>query len=72
MLARLRESLGGSGFVRNRSGQDLVEYALLMAFLGTIAAAATPTIQTAISAAYASWNTGTQDLWQPPNPGAGS
>jgi len=61
-----------SGFIRARSGQDLVEYALLTALLGTIAVAALPAIEAAINTAYSAWNTSTQDLWQPPNPGAGS
>jgi Flp pilus assembly pilin Flp len=71
-MARLRDLLGTSRFVRDRSGQDLVEYALLVALVGTVAIAVVPTLEAAISTAYALWNTGTQDLWQLPNPGAGS
>jgi len=72
ILARLRGVLRNSGVIRDRSGQDLVEYALLTALLGTIAVASVPAIEAAINTAYSLWNTRTQDLWQPPNPGAGS
>jgi Flp pilus assembly pilin Flp len=72
ILARLRDIFHKSGFIRARSGQDLVEYALLTALVGTIAVAAIPVIESAINTAYSMLNTGTQDLWQPPNPGAGS
>jgi Flp pilus assembly pilin Flp len=71
-MATLRRMLRKSGFVRDRGGQDLVEYALLAALLAVVAAAAAPTVQTAIGTAYSSWNTNTQDLWEPSNPGAGS
>jgi Flp pilus assembly pilin Flp len=72
IVARLRGSLGPSAFLRDRGGQDLVEYALLAALLATVAIAALPGFEAAISTAYSLWNTGTQNLWQPPNPGAGS
>jgi Flp pilus assembly pilin Flp len=72
ILARLRGFLGRSRFIRGSSGQDLVEYALLVALIGLVAAAAAPTIETAISTAYTSWNTDNQILWQPQDPGAGS
>jgi Flp pilus assembly pilin Flp len=71
-MSRLRDPLGALRFVRDTSGQDLVEYALLVALVGVVAAASIPTLETALSTAYSLWNTGTQDLWQPPNPGAGS
>jgi len=64
--------LATSGFIRGTSGQDLVEYALLTALLGTIAVASVPAIEAAINTAYSLWNTRTQDLWQPPDPDAGS
>jgi Flp pilus assembly pilin Flp len=72
ITARLRGILRTAELIRSRSGQDLVEYALLAALVGTVAVAAIPNIETAISTAYSFWNTGTQDLWRPPNPGAGS
>jgi Flp pilus assembly pilin Flp len=55
-------------FVRETVAQDLVEYALLVAFIAFTAVAAAPLIQTAIGTAYAIYNTSTQDLWQPPDP----
>jgi Flp pilus assembly pilin Flp len=57
-------------FVRDEDGQDLVEYALLLLFLGFVGLAAAPAIEIALAAAYAAWDTGTQDLWVPPDPGA--
>jgi Flp pilus assembly pilin Flp len=72
MMARLRDWQRVRRFVRDKSGQDLVEYALLVALVGVVAAAAMPTIETALSTAYSLWNTNTQDLWQPQEPGAGS
>jgi Flp pilus assembly pilin Flp len=57
-------------FVRDEDGQDLVEYALLLLFLGFVGLAAAPAIEAALAVAYAAWDTGTQDLWVPPNPGS--
>jgi Flp pilus assembly pilin Flp len=59
-------------FLGDRRGQDLVEYALLVATIGLATLAAGPAIQTALSAAYAAWNINIQDNWNPPDPGAGS
>jgi Flp pilus assembly pilin Flp len=72
LMARIRGVAQASALTRGRSGQDLVEYALLAALVGIVAVAAIPNIEAAISTAYSFWNTGTQDLWRPPNPGAGS
>jgi Flp pilus assembly pilin Flp len=49
-------------------GQDLVEYALLTAFVGLTGAAAWAAIQNAVQAGYLAWDTAEQDLWEPPNP----
>jgi hypothetical protein len=49
-------------------GQDLVEYALLVGFIGFAAAAASPVTMDALSAGYAAWNTRTQDVWIPADP----
>lgn len=57
-------------FIRDESGQDVVEYGLLFATVGISAVAAAPLIRTAIGVAFAAMNTGTQDQWIPPNPGA--
>lgn len=65
-------SLAGR-FVRDTAGQDLVEYALLVALIGTAAAASAPLVQAAIGTAYSAWNVETQNHWEVPDPGvAGS
>jgi hypothetical protein len=48
--------------------QDLVEYALLTAFVGLAGMAGWAAIQAAIQQIYAAWDTAEQNLWQPPNP----
>jgi Flp pilus assembly pilin Flp len=50
------------------TGQDLVEYALLVAFIGLTSLAAWTAIQTAIQQGYIGWDTAEQNLWEPPNP----
>jgi Flp pilus assembly pilin Flp len=52
-------------------GQDLVEYALLTAFIGMAGAAAWNLIQTAIGVAYSSYITAVWNLWDPPDPVGG-
>jgi len=58
-------------FVRESSGQDLVEYMLLAALIGVAAAASAPLIQTALSSAYVRWDHNTQNIYVLPDPGAG-
>jgi Flp pilus assembly pilin Flp len=54
-------------------GQDLIEYALLTAFIGVAGAAAFSLLATTMGSTYGSWDAGNQDLWTPPPPaGAGS
>lgn len=51
--------------------QDLVEYALLAAFIGTAGMLALNAIGPAVAATYDSWldpTTGTPSLWAPPEP----
>jgi Flp pilus assembly pilin Flp len=55
---------------RDDSGQDVVEYALLSAFIGLGSYGGFLAIQNAISVSYVNWDTGQQGLWQPPAPGA--
>ena len=55
-------------FVRNESGQDVIEYALLSAFIGLAAVAVFPLIQSGLNAAYMSWDGATQGLWEPLDP----
>ena len=57
--------------VREDEGQDLVEYALLGAFIGLACFAGFQTVQNTIFGAYGNWDTGQQGLWVPPDPGAG-
>lgn len=53
------------------TGEDLVEYALLTAFIGLAGAAVLSLMAGTISAAYTNWDSGTQGLAAPPDP-AGS
>jgi len=50
-------------------GQDLVEYALLGAFIAFAGLAAFSAIQTAVAQGYVYWDLTEQSLWEPPNPG---
>ena len=63
-------------FVGDDGGQDLVEYALLAAFIGVAGWAVLLTIPGVIGATYASWldpTNGVPGKWDPPEPtGAGS
>ena len=51
-------------------GQDIIEYALLMAGLGIVGIATWPAITTGIGLAYGRLDNGTQNLWRvaDPNP----
>jgi Flp pilus assembly pilin Flp len=57
--------------IRDDDGQDLVEYAMLAGFFGLVALAGFTSLQNALASAYGRWDTGTQNLWTPPDPGAG-
>ncbi len=54
------------------TGQDLIEYALLGVFLGLVGIAALGAVKAAINNTYGKWNTGNNNNWQMPEPGAGS
>jgi Flp pilus assembly pilin Flp len=54
--------------VRDDSGQDVVEYALLTAFLGLAALTAWSTIRDTLGLSYAGTTTGVQGLWDAPPP----
>jgi Flp pilus assembly pilin Flp len=58
-------------FVAEECGQDLIEYALLTTFIGLAGALGLDLIKLAINSTYFSWNTGINNLSQPPDPGAG-
>ena len=49
-------------------GQDVIEYALLTAFIGVVIVAAIDGFQDTINAVYGSWDATTQAIWEPPNP----
>lgn len=49
-------------------GQDVIEYALLIAFAGLAGIAAFVAIQNAISAGYVGWDNAEQALSEPPPP----
>jgi Flp pilus assembly pilin Flp len=55
--------------LREDDGQDLVEYALLAAFVGLAGSAALSELETSLGVAYAGWDTATQALWVMPEPG---
>jgi Flp pilus assembly pilin Flp len=52
--------------------QDLIEYALLCTVIGFAGAAAFQLIMSAIGNTYGQWDTQVNDLWNTPDPGAGS
>lgn len=52
------------------TGQDLVEYALLTMFIGLAGIAAWNAIEDTLGAAYAGYDTKSQGLWEPCDPGA--
>jgi len=56
---------------RDDGGQDIVEYALLAAFVGLAGIVGISAIGTALAAAYAGWDAASQDLWIMPPPGGG-
>jgi Flp pilus assembly pilin Flp len=53
---------------RESAGQDLVEYALLTAFIALTTVGGVALLTNALSAAYSAWDSGEQNLWEPPNP----
>lgn len=58
--------------VLEEDGQDLVEYALLAAFVGLATAATLNAIEISLGEAYTRWDTNTQKCWTMPDPGAAS
>jgi Flp pilus assembly pilin Flp len=57
--------------LRDEHGQDLIEYALLTAGIGLAGIAMWPAITAAIGVAYQAFDSGTQNIWEMPDPGAG-
>jgi Flp pilus assembly pilin Flp len=58
--------------LREECGQDVIEYALLGAFIGTVGIVAWQSVGTGIFNAYVGWDDGVQKLYSPPDPGGGS
>ena len=58
-------------FLTSEEGQDLVEYALLTAFVGLAGAAMWPLVRDALQLSYQGWDSTNQNLWVPADP-AGS
>jgi Flp pilus assembly pilin Flp len=56
----------------DEDGQDLIEYALLTAFIAIAGILGFQAIGVAINASYTSWDTANQDLWEPAPPTSGS
>ena len=54
------------------SGQDIIEYALLTAFIALVGIVTWQSIGTTIGVKYLGWDTGVQGLSCPPNPGGGA
>jgi Flp pilus assembly pilin Flp len=60
-------------FLREDAGQDLIEYALLAAFIGIAGMLALRGIRGAVFDSYSSWidpASGTPSLWEPAEPPA--
>jgi len=82
-LARLHQMLcaaerGGPGgqlrrLLAETDGQDMVEYALVTAFIGFAGAAAWNAMQTSLGTYYGGFNAAVWNLWEPADPvGGGS
>jgi Flp pilus assembly pilin Flp len=52
-------------------GQELVEYALLAAFVALASVVALDALKAALRTAYTNWNAAAQSCWEMPAPGAG-
>ena len=59
-------------WLKEESGSDLVEYALLASTVAIMAAAALALMPGILSTVYTSWDSGTQTILDPCDPGASS
>jgi Flp pilus assembly pilin Flp len=57
--------------VADEEGQDLLEYALLAAFVALVSIPAVNAIHAALNGTYVSWNAAMLRCWQMPEPGHG-
>jgi Flp pilus assembly pilin Flp len=55
-------------FIREDDGQDIVEYALLAAIFGIVAALVLPALSTRMRGAFTTWEWQANYDWTPPNP----
>ena len=55
-------------FIEDEQGQDLVEYAMLGAFVALATMAGLSAIEDTIAAGYLDWDQDEQNLWIPPEP----
>jgi len=53
---------------REESGEDLVEYGLLTAFIGLAGVGVFSVIMATLHSGYLNWDSGTQGLWEMPPP----
>ena len=61
---------GFSALLRDEEGQDLLEYALLAAFVAIASLAALQLLQTTLRDAYVRWDTDMQAIAEMPGPGS--
>jgi Flp pilus assembly pilin Flp len=54
--------------IQDEGAQDLIEYALLTVFVAIVGAMTFDVLENAIGNAYANWDAGEQNLWEPNDP----
>lgn len=54
--------------LRDSTGQDLVEYAMLTGLVALLGAGAWALLESRLGARYAAYDAATQALWEPPDP----
>ena len=57
-----------SELLSDEQGQDIVEYALLAALFGIVGYTVWNAVSDQMTVTYQSWDTASQDLWEPPPP----
>jgi Flp pilus assembly pilin Flp len=55
--------------IADESGQDVIEYGLLLAGIGIAGIALFNVMATAMATTYEAWDTGAQDIWELCDPG---
>jgi Flp pilus assembly pilin Flp len=56
--------------LQNESGQDLIEYGLLLSIVVLAGVLIFPSIQAAMGVRFGAWGDAVYDLWAPKDPGA--